>query len=165
MDNSYISSQELLNKSNILYEFVDLFLNYENTARDYGSDEFLSMNDVHILSAIDNNPGILSIELATSRHRSKSFISQVINKLETHGYIMKVSKADDNKKKLLFVTAKGKKLSQAHLLFDEKALIKTYNYLRRDCTPEEIDTFYKVMKVYNNIMNAAERKRRLKKDM
>jgi Transcriptional regulators len=163
METSYISSQELLSKSNVLYEFVDLFINYENTARDYGSDELLSMNDVHMLSAIDNSPGILSTELALSRHRSKSFVSQVINKLETLGYIVKVPQAEDNKKKQLFVTAKGKKLSQAHVSFDEKTLIKTYNYLRRDCTDDEIETFYKVMKVYNNIMNAAERKRRQKK--
>jgi DNA-binding MarR family transcriptional regulator len=122
------------------------------------------MNDVHLLSAIDNNPGILSSELALSRHRSKSFVSQVINKLEEHGYVVKVAQADDNKKKQLYVTAKGRKLSQAHILFDEKALIKTYNYLLRDCAPEEIETFYRVMKVYNNIMNAAEKKRRLRKN-
>lgn len=47
-----------------------------------------------------------------------------------------------------------------HSEFDEKTLLKTYKYLLRDCTSEEITAFYKVMETYNNIMLAAERKRK-----
>ena len=160
MDATYISSQELLEKSQILYEFVDLFSNYENTVRSYSEDGQFSMTEVHLLAAIDGRPGLTSTELAEQMRRSKSFISQTITKLESLGYILRVSEEKDAKKKRLFVTPQGKKLCVAHSSFDEKTLIKTYQYLLRDCTPEEIASFYKVMQVYNNIMKAAERKRR-----
>lgn len=160
MDDSYISSQELLEKSQILYEFVDLFSNYENTARNYSSEDLFSMTEVHLLAAIDNRPGVNSTELAAQIRRSKSFVSQTLSKLEREGYILRVSEEKDAKKKRLFVTQKGKQLCKAHSSFDEKNLAKTYRYLLRDCTPEEIASFYKVMQVYNNIMNAAERKRK-----
>lgn len=160
MNNFFASTSELLEKSNVLYEFVDLFSNYENTARDYGAGTLLSMNEVHMLAAIDRNPGILLSELAIEKHRSKSFVSQVVSKLEKTKYILKVPDPENNKKKRLFVTKEGKKICVAHLKFDENMLTKTYNYLLRDCSPEEIASFYKVMTTYNNIMKAAAKKRR-----
>jgi len=154
------SSKELLECANILYEFIDLFSNYENTPRDYGFGNLLSMSEIHILSAIDNHPGITATELAEQFRRSKSFISQTIAVLRGHSYILRFSTEKDAKKKQLFVSPEGKQLCQAHAAFDEHALTKTYSYLLRDCTPDEIDAFYNVMGVYNNIMKAADRKRK-----
>ena len=163
MEQKYISSQELLEKSQILYEFVDLFSCYENTVRNYSEDDFFSMTEVHLLAAIDLRSGITSTELAEQIRRSKSFVSQTLSKLESRGYILRVSEEKDAKKKRIFVTEKGKKLCIAHNSFDEKNLTKTYQYLLRDCTSDEIESFYKVMQVYNNIMKAAERKKRFHK--
>lgn len=150
----------LLEKADLLYHFVDLFSNYENTTRDYGGNNFFTMNEVHLLSAIARQPGIISSELAEQRQRSKSFISQIVTKLERFGYITKRASMIDGKRKGLYVTEKGQALCDAHDRFDVATLEKTYNYLRRDCTPEEIDHFYKVVQTYVNIMTAAERKRR-----
>lgn len=158
----YMISHFLLEKANILYEFVDLFSNYERTPRNYDWNEDLSMNDVHLLARIDDNPGILSTSLADIMRRSKGLISQSLSRLENGDYIIRVSKENDAKKKMLFVTQRGKQLCEAHKRFDERILVKTYHYLLRDCTPDEIKAFYKVMQVYNNIMNAAERKRKQK---
>ena len=135
-----ITSQELLERAQILYEFVDLFSQYESTPRNYGWTEDLTMNEVHLLAKIDSEPGICSSD-----------------------YIVRVADKQDAKRQLLFLTPSGKKLCTAHADFDERALIKTYRYLRRDCTPEEIDAFHKVMQVYINIMNAASRKQRAAK--
>ena len=108
---------------------------------------------------IEAPPGICSSDLVAASRRSKGFISRMTTKLEKSGFIIRVPDKNDAKKFCLYVTAKGKTLCDAHAEFDEKTLIKTYHYLRRDCTDEEIEAFYKVVQVYNNIMNAAERKR------
>lgn len=158
-----ISSQELLSKAKILYQFVDLFSDYENTPRNYDWIEDLTMVEVHILAEIEEHPGITSKELSEKTRRSKGFISTIITKLTRSGYIVKIADKEDAKKKLLFVTSHGKSLCLAHAQFDEKTLLKTYNYLLRDCTSEEIGCFYKVMQVYNNIMIAAEKKRKQRK--
>lgn len=162
MEKVYISSTELLEKSQILYEFVDRFSNYENTARNYcnGYEDLFSMTEVHILAMINDNPGISASQLAVLSRRSKSFISQIVSKFRNLDYIVQVAEESDLKKKHLFVSAKGKELCDAHSKFDEIQLMKTYKYLLRDCTSEEIEAFYKVMSVYNAIMKAAERKRK-----
>lgn len=156
----FISSPDLLKRANVLYEFVDLFTDYETTPRNYGWTEDLTMNEVHLLAKIEACPGICSSDLVIASRRSKGLISRIIAKLEDCECIIRVPDKNDAKKQLLYVTAKGKQLCDAHARFDEQTLIKTYRYLRRDCTDEEIQTFYKVLQVYNNIMNAAERKRR-----
>ncbi|MEY8336884.1 MarR family transcriptional regulator [Lachnospiraceae bacterium 62-35] len=163
MENQVILTNELLEKAKILYEFVNLFMDYENTPRTYGFTDNLRMVDVHILSYIDENPGILSSQLAKDKHRSKAFISQIVCRLEYEGYIIRVPDKMDAKKKMLFVTQSGRNLCNSHNDYDAKALMKTYQYLLRDCSPEEIESFYKVMQTYNNIMNAANRKRAARK--
>lgn len=160
MDEFDLSPHLLLENADLLYQFVDMFSNYENTVRDYGGDQCFTMNEVHVLAAIAKNPGILSSTLAEQRHCSKSFISQIVTKLERFGYIFKRADSQDKKKKGLFATESGMAIARAHDDFDVRTLEKTYNYLRRDCTPEEIRHFYKVIQTYVNIMTAAERKRR-----
>lgn len=160
MEELSLEPKNLLEQAELLYQFVDMFSNYENTTRDYGESNFFTMNEVHLLSAIAKNPGIFSSDLAEQRHRSKSFISQIVTKLERYGYITKTVDLTDNKRRGLYVTTKGQNLADAHDRFDIKTLGKTYNYLRRDCSPEEINAFYKVVQTYVNIMSAAERKRK-----
>lgn len=160
MINETILTYELMEKANIIYDFVDLFTQYENTVRDYGGDNFLTMNEVHMLTYIERNPGITASDVARNFRRSRGFISQCITKLDSNWYITRVPQENDAKKKSIFVTQKGKDLCMLHSQFDEKNLAKTYNYLRRDCTHNEIEAFYKVMDVYNRIMVASARKRR-----
>lgn len=156
----YFSSRFLLEKAQILYTFVDLFSSYENTPRDYGTGELFSMTEIHLLNAIYMSPGITATELAERMHCTKGFVSRILSKMDERGYIKRVKEENDAKRKELFVTAEGQKLCLVHNDFDEKTLLKTYNYLRRDCEEAEIDAFYKVMQVYNNIMNAAAAKRK-----
>ncbi len=158
MNQPIISTGELLDKAKILYEFVNLFMDYENTPRDYGLADDLRMVDVHILSYINEHPGILSSEVALQKHKSKAFISQIVSRLERGGYLIRVSEKTDAKKRMLFVTQRGRDLCNSHDDFDARTLLKTYKYLLRDCSPGEIENFYKVMQTYNNIMNAAKRK-------
>lgn len=156
----YINSKELLQKAEILYSFVDLFSLYEDTPRDYGTGELFSMIEIHVLNAIYKNPGITLKKLSEYMRRTKGFISRIVTKMEKNGLVVKTQDTTEKKNKPLYVTKTGRFLCVQHDEFDEHMLLKTYNYLLRDCTPEEISSFYKVMQVYINIMNAAAAKRR-----
>lgn len=157
---NYITSSDLLEKAEILYTFVDMFSSYENTPKDYGTGELFSMIEIHVLNAIYTHPGITAKELSEVMRRTKGFISQVLSKLEDEDHIIRIPCKTNSKLRELYVTSSGQQLCIAHNQFDEKTLLKTYNYLLRDCTDEEIESFYKVMQVYINIMNAAAAKRK-----
>lgn len=153
-----MTSKELLEHAEILYTFVDMFSNYENIPRDYGTGQLFSMTEVHLLNAVYTNPGITSTELADRMRRTKGFVSQTISKLEQLGYVIRVTGESGTKRKFLYVTAAGQKLCLAHNHFDEVTLLKTYHYLLRDCTAAQIADFYQVLQVYIRIMNAAAQK-------
>lgn len=149
--------EELLSRAEILYKFVALFTDYEHTIRNYSPNDSMSMSDIHILVHINDHPGITGAELAEAFLITPSAISQILSLLESEDYIVRFSKK--GKKKMIFCTMKAKQLCDDHRAFDIQTLTKTYNYLLRDCTHEEIQSFYKVMSVYNNIMSAGRQKR------
>ncbi|MGL5437234.1 MAG: hypothetical protein ACRDBO_17960 [Lachnospiraceae bacterium] len=41
---------------------------------------------------------------------------------------------------------------QAHKLYDTVDIVKTMDKLRKECTTEEIENFYKVLAVYNKVI-------------
>jgi len=159
MENNYLPIDTLLERADSLYLFVNLFSDYEQTHRDYGAGEEMTMTAIHILAAVDENPGISGAQLAEKFFCTTSAISQSLTWLEKRGYIIRVVEKGHSKKKMNFSTKLGKKLCNAHRDFDIQSLTKTYNYLLRDCTPDEIVTFYKVLQVYNSIMMAGRKKR------
>ena len=161
MDPIFVTADDLLDRAEILYRFVALFSDYENTVRDYGDACKMTMTEVHTLSAIEANPGITATELAERFFCSKSAISQLLSKLERGGYIIRAVDQANSKKKMIFISQSGKKICNSHRSFDINALTKTYRYLLRDCTNEEIVTFYHVMSVYNKIMEGGRRKRKM----
>lgn len=112
MEMEYMSSKELLKRADILYQFVDLFESYENVARNYCNPEdpvLLTMNEIHLLAMIEANPGIIATELVDKTRKSKSFISQVISKLEKHGYVVKMSEEPTSKKETALCLGKRQK--------------------------------------------------------
>ena len=50
--------------SNEVYKFVKLYNDYTNIARDYGTGAKVNMLSVHIMSDIEENPGITGTDLA-----------------------------------------------------------------------------------------------------
>ena len=43
-------------------------------------------------------------------------------------------------------------MSQSHKIFDIEDIAKPLGQLQKQCTAEEIDTFYKVVRVYNQVI-------------
>ena len=149
--NSSIDSifKQLNERADLLHQFVILYSDYITESNDYGTGDPINMAEVHMLTTIEENPGINVSDLAQLRHRTKGAISQTIKKLEAKGYIMRRKLENNAKTVPLFPTEKGVVLSQAHKRFDAVEVSKTLDELmRKGCTAEGIDMFFFVMSKY-----------------
>ena len=149
-------SEELFHKmtehTNQVYKFVKIYNDYANAPRDYGTGEKVNMLSVHIMSDIEEHPGITVTELAEEWVRTKGSISQVIKNLDENGYIIKKKEGNNNKNVHLYPTSKGLELSLAHKMYDARNLKNTLDFFTQYCTEEELTAFYKVLGYYTMLL-------------
>lgn len=149
-------SEELFHKmtehTNQVYKFVKIYSDYANAPRDYGTGEKVNMLSVHIMSDIEEHPGITVTELAEEWVRTKGSISQVIKNLDENGYIIKKKEGNNNKNVHLYPTSKGVELSLAHKMYDARNLKNTLDFFTQYCTEEELTAFYKVLGYYTMLL-------------
>lgn len=146
-------AQKTYQKADLLYEFVIKYYNMMIGPTDYGTGEMLNMIEIHLLSYIDQNPGITVGELAKLWNRTKGAISQQVKILEKKGYITKTKSETNKKLVFLHVTPSGKKLSTEHMHYDIVDIMQTMTSLLRNCTAEEIDSFFKVIQEYVKLLD------------
>lgn len=140
-------------KATIIYKFVTRYNDYIRSVHDYGTGEVVNMVEVHTLTFIEENPGVTVSKVALEWNRTKGAVSQVIKKLENRDFIYR-KKEDGNAKNIhLYVTEKGKKLSQAHKAYDLQELIWADKILKAEFSLEEVDAFYKVMARYTKLLD------------
>lgn len=144
---------ELNTKASIIYKFVTTYSDYIKKPHDYGTGEIISMVEVHILTIIEENPGITVTEVALGWNRTKGAISQTISKLEKRGLILRKKEENNAKNIHLYVTEKGKNLSISHKNYDIKELTMANDVLLESFSEKEIDAFYKVMKEYTKLIS------------
>jgi len=135
-----------------IYFFVMHYNDYIYSSHEYDNVHPLSMLDVHTLSYIEDNPGTTPQELIVYWDKTKGSISQILTRLTDMGLIEKRKAADNAKNLHLYVTPEGAKTSKAHKMYDIKDIAKTMSELQEKCSPEEIETFYKVIGVYNEVI-------------
>jgi Transcriptional regulators len=138
----------LSKRADLLYSFVETYNDYINGTRDYGTGLMISMVEVHMLTMIHDDPGTTVSDLAGVWNRTKSAVSQNISKLEKKGLIYRVRDENNAKIMHLYVTDEGEALTMAHKAYDIADIKKTQSALAEDCTPEELQSFYKVLDVY-----------------
>lgn len=146
--------RELNQRGELLYRFVMLYYSMMNTQRDYGTGDVLTTVEVHMLTQIEENPAITNAELAVLWLRSASAVSQTVTKLVKKGLVEKKKEKGNKKTVHLYVTEEGALLSLSHKKYDIADIMETLQILRKDCSSEEIDTFYKVLRNYLNILEA-----------
>ena len=143
----------LLNgRHNILYQFVMRYDDYIYNTHDYGTGDALTMIESHTLSFIDDHPGTTVTELASFWSKTKGAISQIVSRLERYGLIEKRKAPDNGKTVLLYATETVKKASTAHKMYDILDITKTMGELGKECSPDDIDTFFRVLSVYNDVI-------------
>ena len=138
----------------VSYTHLDVYKrqDYANAPRDYGTGEKVNMLSVHIMSDIEEHPGITVTELAEEWVRTKGSISQVIKNLDENGYIIKKKEGNNNKNVHLYPTSKGVELSLAHKMYDARNLKNTLDFFTQYCTEEELTAFYKVLGYYTMLL-------------
>lgn len=135
-----------------LYQFVMHYNEYIYSSHKYYGDQALTMIEVHTLTYIEDNPGTTPAELIKYWDKTKGAISQILGRLEKWGLITKRKKEGNAKNIHLYVTPYGARMSQAHKVFDINDIAKTMSQLQEKCTTEEIEIFYKVIAVYNDVI-------------
>lgn len=131
-----------------LYRFVMLYNDYIHASHNYGTAEKISMVEVHILTIVEDNPGITMSELAAVWGRTASAVSQSVTKIEKKGLVVRKRSEQNGKNILLYPTPAGIELSTAHKKYDCRDIADTRRLLLEHSTPEELDTFYKVLGHY-----------------
>ena len=122
------------------------------SAHQYGDNYTLTMMEVHTLSYIEDHPGTSSGELIQYWDKTKGTISQILTKLEKLELIEKRKKDGNAKNLYLYVTAEGSRVSKAHKMYDILGIAKTMSQLQKQCSAEEIEAFYHVISVYNEVI-------------
>ena len=153
-DDSFIDQtfHTLNERHNSIYQFVMRYNDYILSVHDYGEGIPMTMIEVHTLTYIEEHPGVTVTELAKYWGKTKGALSQTASRLAEWGLITKEKKEDNAKNVCLYPTEQGIRLSKSHKLYDTLDITKTMGELRKECTPEEIDAFYKVLSVYNQVI-------------
>lgn len=120
------------NRITALSTFAEHLLFYSHASKDYereilnyglkeayGKDIIFSHIEIHILSAVRENPGISAQELAAKYFRSKGAISQIIKRLEKEGLLTKEKNMSNERVNNLFVTPMGQVACKNHALQEE----------------------------------------------
>ena len=134
---------------------IAFFMHYNDyimSAHQYGDNYTLTMMEVHTLSYIEDHPGTSSGELIQYWDKTKGTISQILTKLEKLELIEKRKKDGNAKNLYLYVTAEGSRVSKAHKMYDILDIAKTMSQLQKQCSAEEIEAFYHVISVYNEVI-------------
>lgn len=139
-------------RHNHIYQFVIMYGEYILSVHDYGEGRPLTMIEAHTLTYIEEKPGTTVTELAAFWHKTKSALSQTVSRLTEWGLVEKRKSETNGKLVCLYPTEAGIRLSNAHKLYDTVDIAKTMGELSKECTPEEINAFYKVMSVYNKVI-------------
>ena len=106
--------------ADIADQYQQVAQNYYKELHDYGTGELYTSTEVHMISRIEENPGITAAKIAETTYRTKSAVSQMLAKLEGKGLIYKEKDPNNGKQQFLYVTPKGKHLSLCHKAYDEK---------------------------------------------
>lgn len=120
--NNEAYSQLIRRLTDLNDRYEQLGQDYYKELHDYGTGELYTSTEVHMVTRIEENPGITAARIAEITCRTKSAVSQMLSKLEGKGLICKEKDPHNGKQQLLYVTAKGRQLSLCHKAYDETAV-------------------------------------------
>ncbi|WP_326974629.1 MarR family winged helix-turn-helix transcriptional regulator [Caproicibacter sp. BJN0012] len=144
---------DLDKKVDQLFEYQLVMTSYQSVKRDYGTGIYLSEMEAHILLYIECEPGITAKEIAKMTHRTKGTISILISSLEKHGLITQQVNPQNRRERNLYLTGSGQETCLKHRAYDRKTTMEIILWLSKDCVPEEINGFFKVLNLRTAYFN------------
>lgn len=142
-------SNIVIQKSKLIYEFVNLYNRYAGISRDYGNGEEITMSEAHTLEVIGEHPEITITELSKIQHKTTGAVAQIITKLDQKDYLVR-SPHKSNKKKVCYsLSGKGQELIRYHRQFDIAKFSELLASLMQEYSQEELDLFFRIIESYN----------------
>jgi len=133
----------------------------QNIPRTYGTEDILYLAEVHMIRDIAHNEGITPSQLAKMQGRSKSAISQLLDKLIEKELIYKGKHPEGNKKIALFVTEKGKIVNNFHRQLD----LKEYSSILSGLSQYSDEDFLKMINFLKYLSPNSEKALKMKKKL
>ena len=112
----------------------------------------MTMLEIHVLTDINDKPGITVTEIAQKWKRTTSAISQIVKYLYDMDLLYRVRNESDGKVNNLFITDLGKELVLMHKHYDNIDTIKTLKRLSKAVGYESVETFFKVIEEYRHVV-------------
>jgi DNA-binding MarR family transcriptional regulator len=88
--------------------------------KSYGLKELWYSQDIHVLVGLAENPNLTASALAKSLAVSRSAVTQVVQKLESKGVLVRYATPGNRKEKLHRLTEAGEAVVKAHKEFHER---------------------------------------------
>lgn len=146
---------EVLNRIDVFNELMEtiydtsrLISSYESFPRKYGTEDELFMVEVHTLNIIGDHRQITTSEIAEITNRTKSAVSQMVDKLIKKELAVKYRNQNNYRELIIELTPKGKIVYEYHKKLDETEYGKHLMNLK-EFTAEDFQTFIKIAKVIN----------------
>lgn len=134
-----------------LYAFFQVYERYVSNHRGQEEDLYLTATEAYILSYIVRLPGISASQLAEAFGKSKGFLSQVVKKLVTAGFIRR--RREQGKGIIaLFPTEQGIKFWTQYEQRDLQDSSHILQMLLDECSLAELRAFYKVTDIYAGLL-------------
>lgn len=143
-------------KSDLVHDFTMRNYDRAKKVRNYGVGTNCTPVEAHLLEKIYENPDSTVTQLAQRVDRSKAAVSQIVTKLEEKGLLTKTPRVDHAKKLCLRVTAKGERLTLAHIAYDEKVAGAFFRKLAKSFDDETMGNFFCVLRKFLENMNPSE---------
>ena len=97
-----------------VFQISEKMVRIDRTPHHFGIEEPLTRAEIHLVAAIDENPGSSVTNLARIKGVTKSAISQMLTRLEKKGLVEKRIDEQNSSRLLLSLTPKGRRASREH---------------------------------------------------
>ncbi len=131
-----------------LYETSRLISSYENIPRKYGTEDELYMIEVHTLNLIGDQVKTNTSEIADLTNRTKSAVSQMVDKLIKKDLAFKYRNPDNYRELTIELTPKGKLVYEYHKKLDEEEYGSHLKNLEQ-FTVEDFQNYITILNVIN----------------
>ena len=130
-----------------LYKYQTVMNEYASISKEYGPGIYMTETEAHTLGYIAREEGMTSKRLGEITNRSKSTTSQIVKVLTQKEMIYRRVNPDNKREQLLYLTEKGKVANAQHQAYDHTTMYSVLENLRKHCTKEELDAFFKVLEL------------------
>ncbi len=145
-----VDREEVFNElMETLYETSRLISSYEGIPRKYGTDDELYLVEVHTLNLIGDQGKTNTTEIAEMTNRTKSAVSQMVDKLLKKGLVEKYRNPDNHRELIIELTPKGKIVYQYHKVLDKRNYGRNLRYLTQ-FTTEDFQKYITISKILNS---------------